>query len=166
MDITQENMASLFRFFMTYNELCKSFSNIDLENMYYLDLRVDCKSRYIGNIYTQFSDIPDFENCMHIDIAVALLNQKIIVDWDEHIPANVLVSEIEQKLRNDGMFVVLRQDRKRFDEQDNLREFEISLYAHQNIESKKMYKKLRAFLRGSVSSITDIFLVKKHIVKG
>ena len=36
MDITQENMASLFRFFMTYNELCKSFSNIDLENMYYL----------------------------------------------------------------------------------------------------------------------------------
>ena len=59
MDITQENMASVFRFFMTYNELCKSFSNIDLENMYYLDLRVDCKSRYIGNIYTQFSDIPD-----------------------------------------------------------------------------------------------------------
>ena len=99
MDITQENMASLFRFFMTYNELCKSFSNIDLENMYYLDLRVDCKSRYIGNIYTQFSDIPDFENYMHIDIAVALLNQKIIVDWDEHIPANVLVSEIEQKRR-------------------------------------------------------------------
>ena len=145
MDITQENMASLFRFFMTYNELCKSFANIDLENMYYLDLRVDCESRYIGNIYTQFSDIPDFENCMHIDIAVALLNQKIIVDWDEHIPANVLVSEIEQKLRNDGMFVVLRQDRKKFDEQDNLREFEISLYAHQNIESKKMYKKLRAF---------------------
>ena len=43
------------------------------------------------------------------------------------------------------MFVVLRQDRKKFDEQDNLREFEISLYAHQNIESKKMYKKLRAF---------------------
>ena len=43
------------------------------------------------------------------------------------------------------MFVVLRQDCKRFDEQDNLREFEISLYAHQNIESKKMYKKLRAF---------------------
>lgn len=145
MDITQENMASVFRFFMTYNELCKSFSNIDLENMYYLDLRVDCKSRYIGNIYTQFSDIPDFENCMYINIAVALLNQKIIVDWDEHIPANVLVSEIEQKLRNDGMFVVLRQDRKKFDEQDNLREFEISLYAHQNIESKKMYKKLRAF---------------------
>ena len=79
MDITQENMASVFRFFMTYNELCKSFSNIDLENMYYLDLRVDCKSRYIGNIYTQFSDIPDFENCMYINIAVALLNQKIIV---------------------------------------------------------------------------------------
>ena len=50
---------------------------------------------------------------MYINIAVALLNQKIIVDWDEHIPANVLVSEIEQKLRNDGMFVVLRQDCKR-----------------------------------------------------
>lgn len=103
---------------------------------------------------------------MHIDIAVALLNQKIIVDWDEHIPANVLVSEIEQKLLNDGMFVVLRQDRKRFDEQDNLREFEISLYAHQNIESKKCIKTSCFFLRGSVSSITDIFLVKKHIVKG
>lgn len=74
-----------------------------------------------------------------------IIKSKIIVDWDEHIPANVLVSEIEQKLRNDGMFVVLRQDCKRFDEQDNLREFEISLYAHQNIESKKCIKNFVLF---------------------
>lgn len=156
-------MANSVRFFLTYEELCKTFSSVALEDMYYLDLRVDRKSRYIGNIYTQFHDIPELDNCMHINIEIALLNQNIKLNVDKGFPANILVNKIERQLTDEGMFVILKQNPHTVYNQDDkiLREYEIYISSHQNISSKKMYKKLQVYLETSCISKMGFYFGKE-----